>query len=128
MNKFYKLFPDLVEKIHSNFYFSVNLFSFNQNELWTNLEIKQLFYTTNPVFYTSGNRFVRRTGTFGNLIFSLVPSGNRNSRSTCRTLTNLSRNLRNALMNGNINIRNIRTRITPEQTCKNYRISICRQF
>ena len=30
-----------------------------------------LFYTTNPVFYTSGNRFVRRTGTFGNLIFSL---------------------------------------------------------
>jgi hypothetical protein len=22
-----------------------------------------LFYTTNPVFYTSGNRFVRRTGT-----------------------------------------------------------------
>ena len=27
-----------------------------------------LFYT-NPVFYTSGNRFVRRTGTFGNLRF-----------------------------------------------------------
>ena len=27
------------------------------------------FYTTNPVFYTSGNRFVRRTGTFGNLRF-----------------------------------------------------------
>jgi hypothetical protein len=26
-----------------------------------------LFYTTNPVFYTSGTRFVRRTGTFGNL-------------------------------------------------------------
>ena len=26
-----------------------------------------LFYTTNPVFYTSGNRFVRRTGTFGYL-------------------------------------------------------------
>ena len=24
-----------------------------------------LFYTTNPVFYTSGNRFVCRTGTFG---------------------------------------------------------------
>jgi hypothetical protein len=23
-----------------------------------------LFYTTNPVFHTSGNRFVRRTGTF----------------------------------------------------------------
>jgi hypothetical protein len=38
------------------------------------------FYTTNPVFYTSGNRFVRRTGTFGNLIFSLVSS---------RTLTKL---------------------------------------
>jgi hypothetical protein len=31
-----------------------------------------LFYTTNPVFYTSGNRFVRRTGMFGNLIFPLV--------------------------------------------------------
>jgi hypothetical protein len=28
-----------------------------------------LFYTTNPVFYTSGNRFVRRTSTFGNLWF-----------------------------------------------------------
>ena len=28
-----------------------------------------LFYTTNPVFYTSGNRFVRRTGTFGNFDF-----------------------------------------------------------
>ena len=26
-----------------------------------------LFYTTNPVFYTSGNIFVRRTGTLGNL-------------------------------------------------------------
>ena len=44
-----------------------------------------LFYTTNPVFYTSGNRFVCRTGTFGNLIFSLVPSDNRNTRSTCPT-------------------------------------------
>jgi hypothetical protein len=33
-----------------------------------------LFYTTNPVFYTSGNRFVRRTGMFGNLTFSIVPS------------------------------------------------------
>jgi hypothetical protein len=30
-----------------------------------------LFNTTNPVFYTSGNRFVRRTGTFGNLTFHL---------------------------------------------------------
>jgi hypothetical protein len=28
-----------------------------------------LFYTTNPVFYTSGNRFAHRTGTFGNLWF-----------------------------------------------------------
>jgi hypothetical protein len=28
-----------------------------------------LFYTTNPVFYTSGIRFARRTGTFGNLWF-----------------------------------------------------------
>jgi hypothetical protein len=44
-----------------------------------------LFYTTNPVFYTSGNRFVRRTGTFENLTFSLVPSDNRNTRSTCPT-------------------------------------------
>jgi hypothetical protein len=44
-----------------------------------------LFYTTNPVFNTSGNRFVRRTGTFGNLIFSLVPSDNHNTRSTCPT-------------------------------------------
>jgi hypothetical protein len=43
------------------------------------------FYTTNPVFYTSGSRFVHRTGTFGNLIFSLVPSDNRNTRSTCPT-------------------------------------------
>jgi hypothetical protein len=30
------------------------------------LEIKRLFYTTNPVhvLYTNGNKFVRRTGTF----------------------------------------------------------------
>jgi hypothetical protein len=34
-----------------------------------------LFYTTNPVFYTSGNRFVRRTRTFGNLIFFACPVG-----------------------------------------------------
>jgi hypothetical protein len=33
-----------------------------------------LFYTTNPVFYASGKRFVRRTGTFGNLIVLLVSS------------------------------------------------------
>ena len=45
----------------------------------------ELFYTTNPVFYTSGNRFVRRTGTFGNLTFSLVSSDNCNTRSTCPT-------------------------------------------
>jgi hypothetical protein len=44
-----------------------------------------LFYTTNPVFYTSGNIFVCRTGTYGNLIFSLVPSDNCNTRSTCPT-------------------------------------------
>ena len=44
-----------------------------------------LFYTTNPVFYTSGNRFVRRTDTFGYLIVSLVPSDNRTTRSTCPT-------------------------------------------
>jgi hypothetical protein len=45
-------------------------------------DITGLFYTTNPVFYTSGNRFVHCTGTLGNLIFSLVPSDNRNTRST----------------------------------------------
>jgi hypothetical protein len=28
-----------------------------------------LFHTTNPIFYTSGNRFVRRTGTFENICF-----------------------------------------------------------
>jgi hypothetical protein len=28
-----------------------------------------LFHTTNPIFYTSGNRCVRRIGTFGNLWF-----------------------------------------------------------
>jgi hypothetical protein len=33
----------------------------------------RLFYTTNPVFYTSGNRFVRRTGTFGD--FFTCPVG-----------------------------------------------------
>ena len=32
-----------------------------------------LFYTTNPVFYTSGNRFVRRTGTFAD--FFTCPFG-----------------------------------------------------
>ena len=33
-----------------------------------------LFFT-NPVFYASGNRYVRRTGTFGNLIFFTCPVG-----------------------------------------------------
>jgi hypothetical protein len=42
-------------------------------------------HTTNPVFYTSGNKFVRRTGVWESLIFSLVPSDNRNTRSTCPT-------------------------------------------
>jgi hypothetical protein len=37
------------------------------------------------VFYTSGNIFVRRTGTFVNMIFSLVSSDNHNTRSTFRT-------------------------------------------
>jgi hypothetical protein len=32
-----------------------------------------LFYTTNPVFYTSGNRFFQRTGTFGD--FFTCPVG-----------------------------------------------------
>jgi hypothetical protein len=45
------------------------------------LEIKQGSF----IQQTSGNIFVRRTGTFGNLIFSLVPSDNRNTRSTCPT-------------------------------------------
>ena len=48
-------------------------------------DITGLFYTTNPVFYTSGNRFVHCTGTLGNLIFSLVPSDNHNTRSTFPT-------------------------------------------
>jgi ABC-type branched-subunit amino acid transport system ATPase component len=54
------------------FGYNVNCFIGNQTGL---------FYTTNPVFYTSGNTFFRRTGTFGNLIFSLVPSDNRNTRT-----------------------------------------------
>jgi hypothetical protein len=31
-----------------------------------------LFYTTNPVFYTSGNRFVRRTGDQNSFILSFI--------------------------------------------------------
>jgi hypothetical protein len=44
------------------------------------LEIKygSFIQQTQAVFYTSGNRF-------GNLTFSLVPSDNRNTRSTCPT-------------------------------------------
>jgi hypothetical protein len=34
-----------------------------------------LFYTTNPVFNTSGNRFVRRTSKFGNLILESLRNG-----------------------------------------------------
>ena len=45
-----------------------------------------LFYTTNPVFYTSGNRLCPLYWNVWNLlIFSLVPSDNRNTRSTCPT-------------------------------------------
>jgi hypothetical protein len=36
-------------------------------------DLTRLFYTTNPVFYTSGNRFVSRTGTFGD--FFTCPVG-----------------------------------------------------
>jgi hypothetical protein len=56
MDKYYKLFPDLVEK----------LIKINYGQIG---DQTGLFYTTNPVFYTSGsgNRFVRSTGTFGNL-------------------------------------------------------------
>ena len=56
-------------------------FSFNQNKLWTNWRSNRALLYNKP----SGNRFVRRTGTFGNLIFSLVPSDNRNTRSICPT-------------------------------------------
>jgi hypothetical protein len=44
-----------------------------------------LFAKQQNFAHTSGNRFVCHTGTFGNLIFSLVPSDNRNTRSTCPT-------------------------------------------
>ena len=63
--------------------FTLALIKINYGQIGDQTE---LFYTTNPVFYTSGNRFVRRTVTFGNLwFFSLVPSDNRNTRSTCPT-------------------------------------------
>jgi hypothetical protein len=45
-----------------------------------------------------------------------------------RTLTKLKSQSQKPLMNWNINIWNIRTRITPERTRKNYRISIWRQI
>jgi hypothetical protein len=46
----------------------------------------RLFYTTNPVFYTSGNRFcLSYRHVWESLIFSLVLSDNRNTRSTCPT-------------------------------------------
>jgi hypothetical protein len=52
---------------------------------WSSRILTKWMSQSHPVFYTSGNRFVRRTGMFGNLIFSLVPSDNRNTRSTCPT-------------------------------------------
>jgi hypothetical protein len=45
-----------------------------------------------------------------------------------RTLTKLKLESQNALMNENINIWNIRTRITPDRTRKNYLISIWHQI
>jgi hypothetical protein len=65
-----------------NFNLPIGFYS-NPHPLWTPQNIT--LTPANAVFYTSGNRFVRRTGTFGNLIFSLVPSDNRNTRSTCPT-------------------------------------------
>jgi hypothetical protein len=65
-----------------NWRFTLVLIKINYGQIGDQTE---LFYTTNPVFYTSGNRFVRRTGTLMNLIFPLVPSDNRNTRSACPT-------------------------------------------
>ena len=65
-----------------NWHFTLVLIKMNYGQIG---DQTGLFNTTNPVFYTSGNRFVRRTGTFGNLIFSLVPSVSHNTRSTCPT-------------------------------------------
>jgi hypothetical protein len=47
-------------------HFTLVLIKINYGQIGDQTE---LFYTTNPVFYTSGNRFVRRTGTLGNLWF-----------------------------------------------------------
>jgi hypothetical protein len=79
MDKYYKLFPDLVNvlELHQSMINDINkrvlirrftlvLIKINYGQIG---DQTGLFYTTNPVFYTSGNRFVRRTGTFGNLIF-----------------------------------------------------------
>ena len=65
-----------------NWHFTLVLIKINYGQIG---DQTGLFYTTNTAFYTSGNRYVRRTDTFGNLIFSLVPSDNRNTRSTCPT-------------------------------------------
>jgi hypothetical protein len=52
-----------------------------------------LFYTTNPVFYTSRNRFVHRTGTFGNLIFFTCPAGQLKKLSDINLAPNLNLSL-----------------------------------
>jgi hypothetical protein len=52
--------------------FWLNLWTVNYGQIG---DQTGLFYTRNPVFHTSGNRFVRRTGTFGNLIFFTCPVG-----------------------------------------------------
>jgi hypothetical protein len=73
MDKYYKLFPDLfvnVLELHQsmindinkrvlNWRFTLVLIKINYGQIG---DQTGLFYTTNPVFYTSGNRFVRRTG------------------------------------------------------------------
>jgi hypothetical protein len=45
-----------------NWRFTLVLIKINNGQI---VDQTGLFYTTNPVFYTSGNRFVRRTSTFG---------------------------------------------------------------
>ena len=60
-------------------------FSFNQNKLWTDWRSNRaLLYNKPSILYQwkyicASYRHVH----FGNLIFSLVPSDNRNTRSTC---------------------------------------------
>jgi hypothetical protein len=62
------LFDGTSEKIYNKrvliWRFTLVLIKINYGQIG---DQTRLFYTTNPVFYTSGNRFVRRTGTFGNL-------------------------------------------------------------